>query len=145
MGAYKEPHGDALKQLYLTETRRRAGKAARARLPLMEPDRAAAMRPRADPERRVLAARRVPDGGGVQASRARHAPALGRAVADSGDPRCLREFAGGTSKGEHIALRDPEGVLIATMEVRISGSRTRPKRQAAYSARKTSIIRACTT
>jgi sulfate adenylyltransferase len=27
------------------------------------------------------------------------------------------EFAGGTSKGEHVALRDPEGVLIATLVV----------------------------
>ena len=38
-----------------------------------------------------------------------------------------REFAAGLKEGDHIALRDPEGVLIATMEV---GDRWEPDKTA---------------
>ena len=117
MGAFKEPHGDVLKQLYLTESAAEQEK-LRAR----------------DYRSWDLTARQLCDIELIL--NGAFSPLEGflteaeykRVVHDMRLPSGVLwpmpvtldvsvEFAGGTSIGEHIALRDPEGVLIATMEV----------------------------
>ena len=117
MGAFKEPHGDALKQLYLTETAAEQEK-QRAR----------------DCRSWDLTARQLSDVELIL--NGAFSPLEGflteteykQVVRDMRLPSGVlwpipvtldvsAEFAGSTSKDELIALRDPEGVLIATMEV----------------------------
>ena len=117
MGAFKEPHGDVLKQLYLTESAAEQEK-LRAR----------------DYRSWDLTARQLCDIELIL--NGAFSPLEGflteaeykRVVRDMRLPSGVlwpipvtldvsAQFAGGTSRGEHIALRDPEGVLIATMEV----------------------------
>ena len=117
MGAFKEPHGDELKQLYLTETAAEQEK-QRAR----------------DYRSWDLTARQLSDVELIL--NGAFSPLEGflteteykQVVRDMRLPSGVlwpipvtldvsAEFAGSTSKGELIALRDPEGVLIATMEV----------------------------
>ena len=59
MGAFKEPHGGELKNLYLDDAGAKARKGARARPAVVGPQHAPALRPRAAAERRLLAARRL--------------------------------------------------------------------------------------
>ena len=117
MGAFKEPHGDALKQLYLAE-----GAAEQEKL-----------RAR-DYRSWDLTARQLSDlelilNGAFSPlegflTEAEYESVVREMRLPSGVlwpvPVTLdvsAEFAAGTSRGHHIALRDPEGVLIATMEV----------------------------
>jgi len=117
VGAFKEPHGDELKQLYLTETAAEQEK-QRAR----------------DYRSWDLTARQLSDVELIL--NGAFSPLEGflteteykQVVRDMRLPSGVLwpipvtldvspEFAGSTSKDEFIALRDPEGVLIATMEV----------------------------
>jgi len=117
VGAFKEPHGDSLKQLYLTE-----GAAEQEKL-----------RAR-DYRSWDLTARQLSDlelilNGAFSPlegflTEAEYASVVREMRLPSGVlwpiPVTLdvsAEFAAGTARGDHIALRDPEGVLIATMEV----------------------------
>ena len=117
MGAFKEPHGDALKQLYLTESAAEQEK-LRAR-DLRSWD----LTPRqlCDIELILNGAFSPLEGFLTEAE-------YQRVVREMRLPSGLlwpipvtldvsAEFAGATRTGEHIALRDAEGVLIATMEV----------------------------
>ena len=117
MGAFKEPHGDVLKQLYLPETAAEQEK-QRAR----------------DYRSWDLTARQMSD---IDLILNGAFSPLEGFLTEAEYQRVLRdmrlpsgvlwpipvtldvsaEFAGSTSAGERIALRDPEGVLIATMEV----------------------------
>jgi sulfate adenylyltransferase len=117
MGAFKEPHGDILKQLYLTESAAEQEK-LRAR-DYRSWDLTA--RQQCDIELILNGAFSPLEGFLTEAE-------YERVVHDMRLPSGVLwpmpvtldvsvEFAGDTSKGEHIALRDPEGVLIATMEV----------------------------
>ena len=106
----------------------REGKGRRPRLPQLEPDRAAAVRSRAAAERRLLAARRISQPGRLRERCWRTCACRSGIVWPI--PINLdvsREFAAGLKEGDHIALRDPEGVLIATMEV---GDRWEPDKTA---------------
>ena len=117
VGAFKEPHGDVLKQLYLTESAAEQEK-VRAR----------------DYRSWDLTARQLCDIELIL--NGAFSPLEGflteaeyeRVVRDMRLPSGVLwpipvtldvsvEFARDTSNGEHIALRDPEGVLVATMEV----------------------------
>ena len=117
MGAFKEPHGDALIQLYLTETAAEQEK-QRAR----------------DYRSWDLTARQLSDvdlilngafsplEGFLTETEYKHVLRDMRLPSGVLWPIPVTldvsaEFAGSASKGELIALRDPEGVLIATMEV----------------------------
>jgi sulfate adenylyltransferase len=117
VGAFKEPHGDALKQLYLTESAAEQEK-LRAR-DLRSWD----LTPRqlCDIELILNGAFSPLEGFLTEAE-------YQRVVREMRLPSGLlwpipvtldvsAEFAGATRTGEHIALRDAEGVLIATMEV----------------------------
>ena len=117
MGAFKEPHGDVLKQLYLTETAAEQEK-QRAR-DCRSWDLTA--RQLSDVELILNGAFSPLEGFLTEAE-------YGQVVRDMRLPSGVLwpipvtldvsvEFAGSTSKGDLIALRDPEGVLIATMEV----------------------------
>jgi sulfate adenylyltransferase len=117
MGAFKEPHGDVLKQLYLTETAAEQEK-LRAR-DYRSWDLTA--RQLCDIELILNGAFSPLEGFLTEAE-------YGRVLRDMRLPSGVlwpmpvtldvsAEFAEKTSKGDHIALRDPEGVLIATMEV----------------------------
>jgi len=117
MGAFKEPHGDELKQLYLTESAAEQEK-LRAR----------------DYRSWDLTARQLCD---IELILNGAFSPLEGFLTEAEYKRVLRdmrlpsgvlwpipvtldvsvEFGRGTSRGDHIALRDPEGVLIATMEV----------------------------
>ena len=117
MGAFKEPHGDILKQLYLPESAAEQEK-QRAR----------------DYRSWDLTARQLSD---LELILNGAFSPLEGFLTEADYQRVLRdmrlpsgvlwpipvtldvsaEFAGGTTVGERIALRDPEGVLIATMEV----------------------------
>ncbi len=117
MGAFKEPHGDILKQLYLTESAAEQEK-LRAR-DYRSWDLTA--RQLCDIELILNGAFSPLDGFLTEAE---YKGVVREMRLPSGVlwpiPVTLDvsvEFARDTSKGEHIALRDPEGVLIATMEV----------------------------
>jgi len=117
VGAFKEPHGDILKQLYLPESAAEQEK-QRAR----------------DYRSWDLTARQLSD---LELILNGAFSPLEGFLTEADYQRVLRdmrlpsgvlwpipvtldvsaEFAGGTTVGERIALRDPEGVLIATMEV----------------------------
>ena len=119
MGAFKDAHGGQLNDLYLDADAGRGGQARLRRPQVVGPDRAAALRPRAAAERRLLAARRLP---GPRRLRVGPAPRCGSPAASLWPiPITLDvtpSFAEKLEHGETIALRDPEGVLIATMHRR---------------------------
>ncbi|HKX99583.1 MAG TPA: bifunctional sulfate adenylyltransferase/adenylylsulfate kinase [Steroidobacteraceae bacterium] len=117
MGAFKEPHGDELKQLYLAEGAAEEEK-QRAR-DYRSWDLTA--RQLSDVELILNGAFSPLEGFLTQAE-------YDRVVREMRLPSGVLwpipitldvsgEFAAASSRGEHIALRDPEGVLIATMEV----------------------------
>jgi sulfate adenylyltransferase len=117
MGAFKEPHGDVLKQLYLPESAAEQEK-LRAR-----DYRSWDLTPRqlCDIELILNGAFSPLEGFLTEAE---YQGVVRDMRLPSGTlwpiPVTLdvsAQFAGATSKGEHIALRDAEGVLIATMEV----------------------------
>jgi sulfate adenylyltransferase len=117
MGAFKEPHGDSLKQLYLTES------AAEQEKQRARDYRSWDLTPRqlCDLELILNGAFSPLEGFLTEAE-------YDRVVRDMRLPSGVLwpipvtldvsvEFAGGTRKGDHVALRDPEGVLLATLEV----------------------------
>src|SRR4051812_30683034 len=117
MGAFKEPHGGELKELYLTESGAEQEKVAAASYPNWN----LTDRQLCDLELLLNGAFSPLDG---FLSRAAYESVLARMRLPSGlvwpIPITLdvtREFAAGLKEGDRIALRDPEGVLIATMEV----------------------------
>ena len=117
-GSVQEPHGGELKVPYSQRVRRRAREGLSGRqLPELEPLPTAALRHRAAVERRVL-----PLDGFL--SRVEYDSVLAKMRLRSGliwpIPITLdvtSEFASSLKEGDRIALRDPEGVLIATMEI----------------------------
>ena len=139
MGAFKEPHGGELKELYLTETA--ADRKSGPRLQVLGPHAAAALRPRAADERRILAAGRLHERGDYDGVRDMRLTAAcsGRCRSRSTSPKRSRRAR---QEGERIALRDPEGVLLATMESAKSGTPTRRGRKHVYGT-KTRITLAC--
>ncbi|HWJ07594.1 MAG TPA: bifunctional sulfate adenylyltransferase/adenylylsulfate kinase [Steroidobacteraceae bacterium] len=117
MGAFKEPHGGELKELYLTESGAEQEKLAAADyLGWNLTDRQLC-----DIELLLNGAFSPLDG---FLTRAEYDSVLAKMRLPSGllwpIPITLdvtREFAAGVREGDRIALRDPEGVLIATMSV----------------------------
>jgi sulfate adenylyltransferase len=117
MGAFKEPHGDVLKQLYLPESAAEQEK-LRAR-----DYRSWDLTPRqlCDIEL-ILNGAFSPLEGFLTETEYQGVVRDMRLPSGTLWPIPVTldvsaQFAGATSKGEHIALRDAEGVLIATMEV----------------------------
>jgi sulfate adenylyltransferase len=117
VGAFKEPHGDALKQLYLAESAAEQEKL-----------RARDFRSWDLTQRQLCDIELILNGAFSPLEGFLTEAEYDRVVRDMRLPSGVlwpmpvtldvsAEFAGKTSKGEHIALRDPEGVLIATMEV----------------------------
>jgi len=117
MGAFKEPHGGVLKELYLNESEAEQEKAAARDYPSWN----LTARQLCDIELLLNGAFSPLDGFLDRA-------AYESVVANMRLPGGLiwpipvnldvsREFAEGLALGDHIGLRDPEGVLIATMEV----------------------------
>jgi sulfate adenylyltransferase len=117
VGAFKEPHGDSLKQLYLTEN------AAEQEKQRARDYRSWDLTPRqlCDLELILNGAFSPLDGFLTQAE-------YERVVRDMRLPSGIlwpipvtldvsADFARGTAPGDRIALRDPEGVLVATLEV----------------------------
>jgi sulfate adenylyltransferase len=117
MGAFKEPHGGELKELYLTESGAEQEKLAAGNYPNWN----LTDRQLCDIELLLNGAFSPLEG---FLSRAAYDSVLAKMRLPSGlvwpIPITLdvtREFAGGLKEGDRIAMRDPEGVLIATMEV----------------------------
>jgi sulfate adenylyltransferase len=117
MGAFKEPHGDILKQLYLTESAAEQEKL-----------RARDYRSWDLTQRQLCDIELILNGAFSPLEGFLTEAEYQRVVRDMRLPSGVlwpmpvtldvsAEFARGGSKGEHIALRDPEGVLVATMEV----------------------------
>jgi len=127
MGAYKEPHGGTLKELYLTESAAEKEKAAARDYPNWN----LSARQLCDLELLLNGAFSPLDG---YLNRSEYEAVLKDMRLPSGvvwpipiNLDVSREFAAGLKDGDHIALRDPEGVLIATMEV---GDRWEPDKTA---------------
>jgi sulfate adenylyltransferase len=117
MGAFKEPHGGELKELYLTESSAEQEKLAAGNYPTWN----LTDRQLCDIELLLNGAFSPLDG---FLSRAAYDSVLAKMRLPSGlvwpIPITLdvtRDFASSVKEGDRIALRDPEGVLIATMEV----------------------------
>jgi sulfate adenylyltransferase len=117
MGAFKEPHGGELKELYLTESGAEQEKLAAGHYPNWN----LTDRQLCDLELLLNGAFSPLDG---FLSRDAYDSVLAKMRLPSGlvwpIPITLdvtREFASSVKEGDRIALRDPEGVLIATMEV----------------------------
>ena len=117
MGAFKEPHGGELKELYLTESGAEQEKLAAADYPGWN----LTDRQLCDIELLLNGAFSPLDG---FLTRAAYDSVLAKMRLPSGllwpIPITLdvtREFAASVREGDRIALRDPEGVLIATMAV----------------------------
>jgi sulfate adenylyltransferase len=117
MGAFKEPHGGELRVLYLTESGAEHEKTAAADYPSWN----LTDRQLCDIELLLNGAFSPLDG---FLSRAAYDGVLAKMRLPSGliwpIPVTLdvtREFAAGLKEGDRIALRDAEGVLIATMEL----------------------------
>ena len=117
MGAYKEPHGGKLQELYLTESVAEKEKAAARDYPNWN----LTARQLCDLELLLNGAFSPLDGflnrAGYEAVLANMRLPLGLVWPIPINLDVSREFAAGLKEGDHIALRDPEGVLIATMEV----------------------------
>ena len=117
MGAFKEPHGGELKELYLTESSAEQEKLAAGDYPTWD----LTDRQLCDIELLLNGAFSPLDG---FLSRAAYDSVLAKMRLPSGlvwpIPITLdvtRDFASSVNEGDRIALRDPEGVLIATMEI----------------------------
>jgi sulfate adenylyltransferase len=117
MGAFKEPHGGELKELYLTESSAEQEKLAAGNYPSWN----LTDRQVCDLELVLNGAFSPLDG---FLSRAQYDSVLEKMRLPSGlvwpipvNLDVSREFASGLKSGDRIGLRDPEGVLIATMEV----------------------------
>jgi sulfate adenylyltransferase len=117
MGAFKEPHGGELKELYLTESVAEQEKLAAGNYPTWN----LTDRQLCDIELLLNGAFSPLDG---FLSRASYDSVLAQMRLPSGlvwpIPITLdvtRDFASIVQEGDRIALRDPEGVLIATMEI----------------------------
>jgi sulfate adenylyltransferase len=117
MGAFKEPHGGELRELYLTESGAEQEKLTAGDYPNWN----LTDRQLCDIELLLNGAFSPLDG---FLSRAAYDSVLAKMRLPSGlvwpIPITLdvtREFAGSVKEGDRIALRDPEGVLIATMEI----------------------------
>jgi sulfate adenylyltransferase len=117
MGAFKEPHGGSLKNLYLDEARVRAEKASARDLPSWDLN----MRQLCDIELLLNGGFSPLEGFlGEQdyklvLSKMRLASGVLWPMPVTLDVTAA--FADKLKEGDHIALRDPEGVLIATMEI----------------------------
>ena len=129
MGAFKEA---ARRRVAESLPRGRSGGGGQARLAraqVLGPHRAPALRPRAAAERRLLAARGLHGPGRL---RARAAPTCGSPTAPSGPCRSRstspRPSPTASSSARPIALRDREGVLLATLTRR--GDRWQPDKRA---------------
>ena len=117
MGAFKEPHGGELKELYLTESGAEQEKLAAGNYPNWN----LTDRQLCDIELLLNGAFSPLDG---FLSRVAYDSVLAKMRLPSGlvwpIPITLdvtRDFAASVKEGDRIALRDPEGVLIATMEI----------------------------
>ena len=117
MGAFKEPHGGELKELYLTESGAEHEKLAAGNYPNWN----LTDRQLCDIELVLNGAFSPLDG---FLSRVAYDSVLAKMRLPSGlvwpIPITLdvtRDFASSVKEGDRIALRDPEGVLIATMEI----------------------------
>ena len=117
MGAFKEPHGGELKELYLTESGAEQEKLAAGNYPNWN----LTDRQLCDIELLLNGAFSPLDG---FLSRVAYDSVLAKMRLPSGlvwpIPITLdvtRDFASSVKEGDRIALRDPEGVLIATMEI----------------------------
>ena len=117
MGAFKEPHGGELKELYLTESGAEHEKLAAGNYPNWN----LTDRQLCDIELLLNGAFSPLDG---FLSRVAYDSVLAKMRLPSGlvwpIPITLdvtRDFASSVKEGDRIALRDPEGVLIATMEI----------------------------
>jgi hypothetical protein len=117
MGAFKEPHGGELRELYLTESNAENEKLAAADYSSWN----LTDRQLCDLELLLNGAFSPLDG---FLSRAEYDSVLARMRLPSGlvwpipiNLDVSREFAASIKPGDRIGLRDPEGVLIATMEV----------------------------
>jgi len=117
MGAFKEPHGGELRELYLTESSAENEKIAAADYSSWN----LTDRQLCDLELLLNGAFSPLDG---FLSRAEYDSVLARMRLPSGlvwpipiNLDVSREFAASIKPGDRIGLRDPEGVLIATMEV----------------------------
>ncbi len=117
MGAFKEPHGGELKELYLTESSAEQEKLVAGNYPTWN----LTDRQLCDIELLLNGAFSPLDG---FLSRVAYDSVLAKMRLPSGlvwpIPITLdvtRDFASGVKEGDKIALRDPEGVLIATMDI----------------------------
>ena len=117
MGAFKEPHGGELKELYLTESVAELEKVGARDYPSWD----LTDRQVCDLELLLNGAFSPLDG---YLSREDYEHVLATMRLPTGvvwpipiNLDVSREFAAGLREGDRIALRDPEGVLIATMEV----------------------------
>src|ERR671921_2544149 len=117
MGAFKEPHGGKLQELYLTESGAEAEKIAARDYPSWN----LTDRQLCDLELLLNGAFSPLDG---FLGRADYESVVSSMRLSSGlvwpmpiNLDVSPEFAAGVREGGHIALRDPEGVLIATMQV----------------------------
>jgi sulfate adenylyltransferase len=117
MGAFKEPHGGELKELYLTESSAELEKLAATNYPSWN----LSDRQLCDIELLLNGAFSPLEG---YLSHGEYDAVLTRMRLPSGlvwpipiNLDVSREFAAGLKEGDRIGLRDPEGVLIATMEV----------------------------
>ena len=117
MGAYKEPHGGTLKELYLTESTAEKEKIVARDYPSWN----LTARQLCDLELLLNGAFSPLDG---YLNRVEYEQVLATMRLPGGiiwpipiNLDVTREFAASLKEGDHIALRDPEGVLIATMEV----------------------------
>jgi sulfate adenylyltransferase len=145
VGAFKEAHGDVLKQLYLSESAAEQEK-LRAR-DYRSWD--LTLRQLCDIELILNGAFSPLEGFLTEAEYAR---VVREMRLPSGVlwpiPVTLDvsvDFARATSKGDHIALRDPEGVLIATMDVSDIWEPDKAEESTGVFGTRTSSTRACIT
>ena len=113
------PHGGELVDLLVSPERERELRDASRDWPSWDAHAAPALRPRAAAERRLLAAARL-HGPAPTSTRSceRDAARRRHAVADAGHARRQREAsAEQLAPGKPLALRDPEGVMLAVLHV----------------------------
>ena len=124
-----------LKDLYLGESAAEVRKEEARELALLGPDRAPALRPRAAPQRRVLAARGLPRAGRLRRRAGRDAPHRRHALADAHHARRDAEFAESRQRGRHASrCATPRACSSPPWTSRTSGPRTsrpRPRRSSA--------------
>ena len=119
-----EPHGGKLIDLMVTPERREELRERSREIPVLGPDPAPALRPRAPDERRLLAAHRVHEPAGrrvgVRAACASPTARSGRCRSRSTSPS---RWPRSSKPGSLLALRDPEGVMLAVLHVEDRGAR----------------------